>query len=119
MSMNRHTALAMKLRWPDIVHVTAVPLPAAGLNANSVLQVSANGLTNSSRMPTCSPGRLSVIVITPSPTLSLPAQANVEPTPAGGPLNVFFTAGSSLAHGDQASQLCRSLTWLKTTTGGA
>src|SRR5215467_5910336 len=64
-------------------------------------------------------GRLSVIVMRPSPTFLLPAQAKAAPVPARGPSNVCFAAGSSFAHGDHASQLWRSFTWAKTTGAGA
>src|SRR5579871_4410744 len=40
-------------------------------------------------------GRLSVSVMVPSPTLSLPDHLKMAPVPEGGPSNEFFAAGSS------------------------
>src|SRR2546430_17019685 len=59
MLMNRWTALAMKLAWPVMLHVTAVWLPA-GLKVNSAMLVAANGFRNSSWIMMRSLGRLSV-----------------------------------------------------------
>ena len=44
------------------------------------------------------------------PTLSLPSQAMIVPAPEGGPSNVTLAFGSSLAQGDHASHLWKSLT---------
>src|SRR6266480_5887826 len=74
-----------------MLHVTAVR-PPSGLNANSAVLVAAKGLTNSSLIRTSSFGRLSVIVMRPSPTLPLP---------------------------DHASQLWKSFTWANTAAAGA
>src|SRR5438093_10462820 len=101
-----------------MLHVTAVRSPA-GLNVNSAVLVAAKGFTNSSLILTSSLGRLSVIVMRPSPTLLLPAHANIAPWPAGAPSNEFFAAGSSFAHGDQACQLWKSLTCANTAGAGA
>src|SRR5215207_5507100 len=43
----------------------------------------------------------------------------MAPLPAGAPSWVCFIAGSSLAHGDQASHLWKSFTSAKTAGGGA
>src|SRR5262249_23567921 len=55
----------------------------------------------------------------PSPTWSFPDHLKIAPVPADGPSKEFFAAGSSVAPGDQASQLWKSLTCLKTSAGGA
>ena len=86
---------------------------------NSAVLVAANGFRNSSLIRTSSFGRLSVIVMRPSPTLLLPAHAKTAPVPAGAPSKVFRAAGSSLAHGDHASHLWKSFTWANTAAGGA
>src|SRR6266850_2241265 len=96
-----------------MLHVTAVRSPS-GLNVNSAVFVAANGFTNSSLIRTSSFGRLSVIVMRPSPTLLLPAHAKTAPVPAAAPSKVFRAAGSSLAHGDHASHLWKSFTWANT-----
>ena len=57
-------------------------LGVSGLNVNSVVLVTVKGLINSSLMTTKSPGRLSVIVMRPSPTCLLPSQAYCAPVPA-------------------------------------
>src|SRR6266478_9809244 len=101
-----------------MLHVTAVRSPA-GLNVNSAVFVAAKGFRNSSLILTSSLGRLSVIVMRPSPTLLLPDHAKTAPSPAGAPSNAFFAAGSSFAHGDQASQLWKSLTCATTAGAGA
>src|SRR5258708_7402719 len=64
-------------------------------------------------------GRLSVIVMLPSPTFILPAQLILAPAPTDGPSNVLLAAGSNFAQGDQASHLCRSFTCANTMAGGA
>src|SRR6185503_2794135 len=104
MFMTRHTALPTKLLRPNMLQVTWVRSPS-GLNVNSAVLVAANGFRNSSLMRTISLGRLSTIVMRPSPTLLLPAHAKDAPVPAGAPSNEFLTEGSSFAHGDQACQL--------------
>src|SRR4051812_12628642 len=73
-------ALAMKFFWPDMLQVTAVWL-LSDLKVNSVSAVEANGLMNSSLMRTRSLGRLSVIVIRPSPTFLSPTQEYIAPVP--------------------------------------
>src|SRR5438445_13642012 len=101
-----------------MLHVTAVRSPA-GLNVNSAVLVAAKGFTNSSLILTSSLGRLSVIVMRPSPTLLFPAHANIAPWPAGAPSNEFFAAGSSFAHGDHACPSGKSLTRGRTAGAGA
>ncbi len=64
-------------------------------------------------------GRLSIIVIRPSPAFLFPAQAEIAPVPAGGPSNVYLQAGSIFAHGDHASHLRKSLMCGKILSGGA
>ena len=59
------------------------------------------------------------MVILPAPTFLLPSQAIAAPAPASAPEKEFFAFGSSLAHGDHASHLCRSLTCGKIFSGGA
>src|SRR5207245_9898944 len=118
MFTKRKTARLIKLLSPDMLHVTAVRSPS-GLNVNSAVLVAAKGFTNSSLILTSSLGRLSVIVMRPSPTLLFPAHANIAPWPAGAPSNEFFAAGSSFAHGDQACQLWKSLTCVNTAGAGA
>jgi hypothetical protein len=44
-----------------------------------------------------------------SPTLLLPNQVKMAPVPDGNPSKEFFAAGSSFAHGDQASHLWKSV----------
>src|SRR6266576_961564 len=111
-------ARAAKLLWPYMLHVTVVRSPS-GVNVNSAVLVAANGFRNSSLIRTSSLGRLSTIVMRPSPTLRLPAHAKDAPVPAGAPSNEFLTDGSSFAHGDQASQLWKSLTCANTAGAGA
>ena len=65
--------------------------------------VPANGFTKSVRVATRSFGLLSVIVIVPAPTLSLPSHLNEAPGPDCGPENVTLAFGSSFAQGDQSS----------------
>src|SRR6185295_19767325 len=101
-----------------MLHVTAVRSPS-GLNANSAVLVAAKGFRNSSLIRISSLGRLSVIVMRPSPTLSLPAHANTAPWPAGAPSYEFFTWGSSFAHGDHTCHLWKSFTCANTTGAGA
>src|SRR2546427_5113259 len=43
----------------------------------------------------------------------------MAPAPAGVPAYACFIAGSSFAHGFQASHLWKSFTWAKTTGAGA
>src|SRR6267154_914680 len=43
----------------------------------------------------------------------------MEPAPVGAPSYVCFMVGSSLAHGDQLSQLWKSFTCAKAAVGGA
>jgi hypothetical protein len=64
-------------------------------------------------------GWLSMMVILPWPTLLLPDHAMDAPRPSAAPENVGVAFGSSLAHGDHASHLCRSLTCGKTFSGDA
>src|SRR6185503_19933786 len=64
-------------------------------------------------------GRLSVMVILPSPTSLLPAQLIAAPFPAGGPSKEFFAFESSFIHGDQASHFFSSFTCGKMATAGA
>src|SRR5262249_47947203 len=75
--------------------------------------------TNSSLIAIESGRWLSVSVIFPSPTSSLPDHLKMAPVPEEGPSNEFLAFGSSFAQGDQASQLWKSLTCLKTSAGGA
>ena len=77
------------------------------------------GFTKSSLIRIRSFGRLSVTVMRPSPTSSLPAQMKTAPSPERGPSNVALALGSSLAQGDQASQLWKSFTCANTRSGGA
>src|SRR6267142_2007157 len=100
-----------------MLHVTAVRSPS-GLNVNSAVFVASKGFRNSSLILTSSLGRLSVIVMRPSPTLLLPAQEKAAPLPAGAPSNEFLAVGSSFAHGDQASQLWKSVTCANTAGAG-
>src|SRR6266850_6300066 len=85
----------------------------------SALLVPSNGLMKSVRVATRSFGLLSVMVIVPAPTLSLPDQWNTAPGPAGGPSNVTLALGSSFAQGDQSSHWRRSLTCGKIAAAGA
>ena len=91
----------------------------SGLNVNSDVFVPFHGFTKSTRILICSSGLLSTSVMRPSPTSSLPAQWKMAPSPEDGPSNVALALGSSLAHGDQASQLWKSLTSANTAAGGA
>src|SRR5690242_17382442 len=86
---------------------------------NSAVLVALNGFRNSNLKRINSPARLSVMDMLPSPIFLLPAQRMTAPTPSDGPSKTLFAFGSSLAHGDQASHLCRSLTCGKTFVGGA
>ena len=45
-----------------------------------------------------------MIVILPAPTLRLPDQAKLEPTPLSGPSKLSVALGSSRAQGDQSFQ---------------
>src|SRR3990172_6192094 len=85
MLMNRQNALAMKM--------------------NSVVLVASKGFVKSSLILIRSLGRLSVIVMLPSPTSLLPDHLKIAPVPAAGASNEFLAAGSSFAHGDHASHL--------------
>jgi hypothetical protein len=67
MLRTRWIALATKLSSPVMVHVTAVP-PPAGRKVNSATLVPARGFTKSGSTRISSPGRLSTIVMRPSPT---------------------------------------------------
>src|SRR5262245_6827653 len=118
MLMKRPIALATKFFSPDRLQVTAVCSPS-GLNVNSAVAVDANGFTKSSWIRISSFGRLSVMVMRPSPTLLLPDHAETAPTPAAGPLKVYFAAGSSFAQGFHVWNLRKSLTWANRATGGA
>src|SRR5678815_1668150 len=109
MSMNAENALAMKLLWPFIAHVTFVPAPL-GAKSNCVVLVAANGFRNSRRMVTLCAGRLAVIVMWPSPTSLLPDQRYSAPVPDGAPPNSRFMAGSSFSQGDHSGHLWKSLT---------
>src|SRR5262245_12831454 len=102
--MNRNIALAMKLWRPVIDQVTFVPEPL-GAKSNRAVLVAAQGLMNSRRMVTCCGGRLSVMVIRPSPTWLLPDQAYTAPGPAGAPECSRFMAGSFFSHGDHSGHL--------------
>src|SRR5205814_9727234 len=102
--INRQKAFEIKFFSPDMLHSISVR-SRSGLKVNSVRAVEAKGRMNSSLSLIKSFGRLSVIVIRPSPALSLPDQAKIEPVPAVGPSKVFLAAGSSFAHGDHASHL--------------
>ena len=82
--MKRPIALLTKLFVPDMVHVTTV-WPPSGLKVNSAMFVPLKGLRKSSRNRTNWPGWLSVMVMLPAPTLLLPSQAKLAPTPSGGP----------------------------------
>src|SRR5919201_329058 len=101
-----------------MVQVTSVLSPL-GLKAKSELIEPSKGLMKSTLSLMASFGSLSTMVILPSPTLSLPDQPIDAPCPASGPSKVIFAAGSSLAHGDQASHLCRSFTCPNTASAGA
>src|SRR6266404_215558 len=74
MLMTRWIALAMKFLSPVMLHVTRVRSPS-GLKLNSATLVPAKGFTNSSLTWIRSLGRLSTIVIRPSPTSRLPTHA--------------------------------------------
>src|SRR5271165_5080022 len=108
----------MKFFGPDMLHVTSV-WPPSGLNVNSPTHVFGNGLKNSSLIFTNSPGRLSVMVILPSPTWLLPVHVYIAPTPEGAPSQVCFIAGSIFPHGFHAVQLWKSFTCANATPGGA
>src|SRR5688572_29409149 len=110
MSMNTENALAMKLLWPVMAHVTFVPVPL-GVKSNWVVFVAAQGFRNSSRMVTLRGGWLSVIVMRPSPTWSFPDQEYTAPGPAGAPEYSRFIAGSSFSQGDQAGHWWKSFTY--------
>ena len=71
------------------------------------------------RVATRSFGLLSVIVIVPAPTLSLPSHLNDAPGPDCGPENVTLAFGSSFAQGDQSSHWRRSFTCGKIFAAGA
>src|SRR5213594_1324557 len=101
-----------------MLHVTTVR-PSSGLNVNSAVLIATNGRTNSSLILTSSPGRLSVIVMRPSPTVPFPAHAKTAPVPDGAPSNVFLADGSSFAHGDHPAQLWKSFTCANTAATGA
>src|SRR5439155_85574 len=74
MSITSENALPAKSLCPSIVQVTCV-VPPWGVKSNRVVATEANGLMNSSLMAMSWPGRASMIVMRPSPTLSLPFQA--------------------------------------------
>ena len=118
MLMNRQIALPMKLCVPLMVQITLVRSPALE-KTKSELLVPSNGLTKSVRVATRRFGLLSVMVIVPAPTLSLPSQRNEAPGPACGPENVTLAFGSSFAQGDQFSHLRRSFTCANTAARGA
>ncbi len=86
---------------------------------NSAVLAAAKGFRNYSLKRINSSGRLSRIVMLPSPTLLLPAHLIMASIPDAGPSKEFLTSGSSFAHGDQASHFCKSLTWAKTADAGA
>ena len=86
------------------VPVSVIRFDASGLKVNSAVAVPSNGFKKSSLIWISSWGRLSVIVMLPSPTSSLPAQRKIAPVPSEGPSNEFLAAGSSFAHGDQSFQ---------------
>jgi RNA polymerase sigma-70 factor (ECF subfamily) len=73
MFMTSDIAFATKLLWPLIDHVTSVPRPPPRMS-NCAVFVAWNGFRNSRRIVTLSGGTLSVIVMRPSPTSSLPTQ---------------------------------------------
>src|SRR5262245_36203750 len=104
-SITKPMALATKLFLPDMLQVTFVSLLVTGSNVNSASLVPANGFTKSSRIRIRSSGLLSTSVILPSPTLLLPDQKNLAPSPASGPSNRTLAFGSCSIQGDQASQL--------------
>ena len=79
----------------------------------------ANGRTKSVRVAMRWFGLLSVMVIVPAPTLSLPSQLNDAPGPDCGPENVTLAFGSSFAQGDQSSHFFRSFTCANTAAAGA
>src|SRR5512134_176736 len=118
MSKTRHIALPTKLFLPRIVQVTAVR-PPSSLNANSALLVAAKGLKNSSLKRIASFGRLSMMLMRPSPTSLFPAQDMLAPVPAAGPSKLSFACGSFFAHGDQARHLRSSFTCANTAGAGA
>src|SRR5215813_9725850 len=101
-----------------MLHVTTVRLPS-GTNLNSAMLVPANGRMKSRRSLTRSFGRLSVMVMRPSPTSLFPDHQKAAPVPAGAPSYAVFAAGSALSQGDHASQLWRSFTCANTCSGGA
>jgi|GEM_PF-6259665 len=76
------------------------------------------GFKNSSLILIKSLGRLSVIVMLPSPTSLFPAHLKMAPIPADRPSKVTLAAGSSFADGDQASQLWKSFTCANTWPDG-
>src|SRR5215467_1070437 len=117
-SMKRLMAFPMKPFLPDMVHVTFVLSPM-GFKVKRVSLTPANGRTNSRRILTRSFGALSTISILPAPTSLLPSQANLAPLPLEAPSKEFLQLGSSLAQGDHASHLWKSLSWLKTAVGVA
>src|SRR5262245_29323900 len=108
-------ALAMKLLSPVMLHVTTVRSPS-GRNVNSAMLVFLNGFRKSSLTRMRSLGRLSVIVMRPSPTFLSPTHEYEAPTPAGAPSYDCFIAGSSLPHGFQALHLWKSFTCANTSS---
>src|SRR6476469_1106267 len=101
-----------------MVQITLVRPPASE-NTKSAWLVPAHGRVKSGRVAMRSFGLLSVMVIVPAPTLSLPSQANAAPGPDCGPENVTLAFGSSFAHGDHSSHFFRSFTCSNMRAAGA
>jgi hypothetical protein len=74
MSAKSAKAFPLKSLVPVITQLTWVA-PPSGRKPKSAWLTAAMGLRNSSRIPTFCAGRLSVMVIFPSPTLAFPVQA--------------------------------------------
>src|SRR5262249_13309596 len=100
MLITRQIALPMKVCVPNMLQITLV-CPPCSENTKSALLVPANGLVKSVRVATRRFGLLSVIVMVPAPTLSLPSHRKEAPGPDCGPENVTLAFGSSFAQGDQ------------------
>src|SRR6516225_2505749 len=101
-----------------MAQVTRLP-PDSGAIVKRTSLVDLNGFRNSS-FCVSDPGRVaSVVVMRPSPTLSLPTHVYEAPTPLAGPSNVTFIVGSSFCHGDHSWKRCRSFTTANTWSGVA
>src|SRR5262245_4956792 len=107
--MKREITFDISVFCPSIAQVTLVP-PGPGTNVKVAVLVAANGLLNSSLIPTFDGWLLSTIVIRPSPTSLFPAQAYIAPVPAGGPESVRFICGSFFSYGDHDGQARKSFT---------